>query len=186
MTETLANWFGVRCVFELDPETRADSDPRLFEERVTIWRASGVDMAIELAEAEAVDYATILDAKYLGFAQAFKIEGPPMQGCEVFSLIRQSELAPGEYLSAFFDTGRGTRGQLSRNRMRHRGNSGCFGPAAQLRRAGLRPGLVEQTSRRVRRRCPCRRSPWSAAPSPACGVAARKRCRAASARRRCW
>ena len=110
MTETLANWFGVRCVFELDPETRADTDPRAFEERVTIWHASGFEMAIELAEAEALEYATILDAKYLGLAQAYKIEGPPMQSCEVFSLIRQSELAPREYLSAFFDTGRENQG----------------------------------------------------------------------------
>ena len=110
MTETLANWFGVRCVFELDPETQADTDPRVFEERVTIWQSSGFEMAIELAEAEAVDYATILDAKYLGFAQAYKIEGPPMQGSEVFSLVRQSELAPGDYLSAFFDTGRENQG----------------------------------------------------------------------------
>jgi hypothetical protein len=110
MTETLANWFGVRCVFELDPETRAGTDPRAFEERITIWRASGFQMAIELAEAEAVDYATILHAKYLGFAQAYKIEGPPTQSTEVFSLIRQSELAPRAYLSAFFDTGRENEG----------------------------------------------------------------------------
>jgi hypothetical protein len=106
MTETPPNWFGVRCVFELDPETQSDTDPRSFEERITIWQASGFDTAIELAEADAVDYATTLDAKYLGFAQAYKIEGPPMQGCEVYSLIRQTELAPEEYLSAFFDTGR--------------------------------------------------------------------------------
>src|SRR5665213_1590883 len=106
MTESLATWFGVRCVFELDPAVRADTEPRVFEERVTIWRASDFDSAIELAEAEALDYATILDAKYLGLAQAYKIEGPPMQGTEVFSLIRHSELAPGDYLSAFFDTGR--------------------------------------------------------------------------------
>ncbi len=110
MTETAANWFGVRCVFELDPETRSDTDPRSFEERVTIWQASGFDSAIELAEADAVDYAVILDAKYLGLAQACKIEGPPGQSTEVFSLIRQSELAPGEYLSAFFDTGRENQG----------------------------------------------------------------------------
>jgi|SRR5450631_665615 len=110
MTETLANWFGVRCVFELDPETRADTDPRAFEERVTIWQARGFETAIELAEADAVDYATTLGAKYLGLAQAYKIEGPPMQGSEVFSLIRQSELAPGGYLSAFFDTGRENQG----------------------------------------------------------------------------
>lgn len=112
MTDPVANWFGVRCVFELNPETRADADPRSFEERVTIWQASGSDVAIELAEAEAVDYATILDARYLGLAQAYKIAGPPIQGWEAFSLIRQSELAPEEYLSEFFDTGRENDGPL--------------------------------------------------------------------------
>ena len=66
MTESLANWFGVRCVFELDPAVGADTEPRVFEERVTIWQASDFDSAIELAETEAVDYATILDAKYVG------------------------------------------------------------------------------------------------------------------------
>ncbi len=110
MSETPANWFGVRCIFELDPEARSDTDPRSFEERVTIWQAGGFDAAIELAEADAVDYATTLDAKYLGFAQAYKIEGLPMQGSEVFSLVRQSELAPDEYLSAFFDTRRENQG----------------------------------------------------------------------------
>ena len=110
MTEPLTNWFGVRCVFELDPETRSDTDPTSFEERVTIWQASGFDRAIELAEAEAADYATTVDAKYLGLAQAYKIDGLLMQGSEAFSLIRQSELAPKEYLRAFFDTGRENQG----------------------------------------------------------------------------
>jgi hypothetical protein len=114
MTETAAIWFGVRCVFELDRQARADTDPRSFEERVTIWQASGFDVAIELAEAQAVGYANILDAKYLGLAHAYRIEGTPMQGSEVFSLIRQSELAPGEYLTAFFDTGRENNGPAVR------------------------------------------------------------------------
>jgi hypothetical protein len=105
MTESLANWFGVRCVFELDPAVGADTEPRVFEERVTIWQASDLDSAIELAEAESVDYATILDAKYIGLAQAYKIDGTPAQGTEVFSLIRRSDLAPREYLNAFFETG---------------------------------------------------------------------------------
>lgn len=113
MTESLANWFGVRCVFELDPVVGADTEPRVFEERVTIWQASDFDSAIELAETEAVDYATILDAKYVGLAQAYKIEGTPAQGTEVFSLVRRSELTPREYLNAFFDTGRELQGPTS-------------------------------------------------------------------------
>ena len=110
MTESPASWFGVRCVFELDPEIGAGTDPRVFEERVTVWQAGDFDSAIELAEAEAVDYATTVDAKYLGLAQAYRIEGVPTDGAEVFSLIRQSELARGAYLSTFFDTGRELRG----------------------------------------------------------------------------
>jgi hypothetical protein len=110
MAESLANWFGVRCVFELDPAVGADSEPRVFEERVTIWQAGDFDSAIELAETEALDYATILDAKYAGLAQAYRIEGTPAQGTEVFSLIRRSELPPREYLTAFFDTGREMQG----------------------------------------------------------------------------
>jgi hypothetical protein len=106
MPETLANWYGVRCVFELEPGTGADSDRRVFEERVTIWQVSGFETAIELAEVEAVDYATVVDAKYLGLAQAYKIDGAPTEGTEVFSLVRRSSLAPAEYLSAYFDTGR--------------------------------------------------------------------------------
>ncbi len=109
MTEMPANWFGVRCVFEFDPRARADTEPRSFEERVTIWRASGFDRAIELAEADAVEYATTLAAKYFG-PQAYKIEGPPTHGSQVFSLIRQRELGPGAYLSSFFDTGRENNG----------------------------------------------------------------------------
>jgi hypothetical protein len=28
------------------------------------------------------------------------------EGCEIFSLVRQSDLEPGPYLDTFFDTGR--------------------------------------------------------------------------------
>jgi hypothetical protein len=38
MTESIAGWFDVRCVFELDPEIGADIDPRVFEERVSVGR----------------------------------------------------------------------------------------------------------------------------------------------------
>jgi hypothetical protein len=31
--------------------------------------------------------------------------GEPVDGAEVFSLMRDSQLAPAEYLDAFFDTG---------------------------------------------------------------------------------
>jgi hypothetical protein len=90
-------WFSVRCVFRL-------SDG-LYEERVTIWEADDFDHAIQLAEEEATIYAANATATFLGFAQAFKIAEPPQSGVEVFSLLRDSELEPDEYLSRFFDTG---------------------------------------------------------------------------------
>jgi hypothetical protein len=77
MTESIASWFGVRSVFELDPEIGADTDPRVFEERVTVRQAGSFDAAIELAGAEVADYAATVDAKYLGLVQAYRIEVVP-------------------------------------------------------------------------------------------------------------
>jgi hypothetical protein len=77
-----------------------------YEERVTLWRADTFDDAIELAEAEATDYAAALGAEYCGFAQSFSLpETTPGHGSEVFSLMRVSGLDPDEYLTQFFDTG---------------------------------------------------------------------------------
>jgi len=90
-------WFSVRCVFR-----REDT----FEERITLWRATDFEEAITLAEADARDYAQTLEAEYLGLAQAFHLSESDLDSAvEVFSLIRQSDLDPEEYLSAFFDTG---------------------------------------------------------------------------------
>jgi hypothetical protein len=76
---------------------------------VTLWRASSLDEAIAHAEQEADEYAEELDARYVGLAQAFHlpVEDRPLDdGDEVFSLIRESELAPDDYISRFFDTGK--------------------------------------------------------------------------------
>jgi hypothetical protein len=104
-------WFGVRCVFrQVDNKpwgpTNLSSGVACYEERVTVWLAHSLDDAIERAEAEAAQYAEILEAEYLGFAQAYSIgEEDIEQGTEVFSLMRDSRLQPAEYLDTFFDTG---------------------------------------------------------------------------------
>lgn len=92
-------WFGVRCVFRW-------SSPPTYEERITLWRAESLDDAIAKAEEEAVVYARRLESEYLDIAQAYWI-GPdePGHGAEVFSLMRDSELEPDEYLDTFYDTG---------------------------------------------------------------------------------
>jgi hypothetical protein len=92
-------WFAVRCLFH-------DNSRRVYEERVTLWRAADFDQAIGLAEDEAREYAgDIEETKYIGLAQAYHLSDEPMHGAEVFSLMRQSPLAPSDYINRFFDTG---------------------------------------------------------------------------------
>src|ERR1700690_3693169 len=91
------DWSAVRCVFEFDEGT--------FEERITLWRALGLDDAIAHAEREAAKYSELAEAKYLGLAQAFQISDELGEGAEVFSLLRDSSLAPKDYVDRFFDTG---------------------------------------------------------------------------------
>ncbi len=96
-----SGWFGVRCVFH----TTMDGKDRVYEERVTLWRAADGDEAISLAETEALEYADALDAEYLGLAQAYTLTDDIGVGAEVFSLMRTSGLRPSDYLTAYFDTG---------------------------------------------------------------------------------
>jgi hypothetical protein len=93
----VAEWFGVRCVFQ-HPEST-------YEERITLWQADTFDEAVAAAEADAESYAEETGAEFLRFAQAFVMAEEPGQGVEVFSLERESDLEPDEYLDAFFDTG---------------------------------------------------------------------------------
>ena len=99
-----SGWYAVRCVFR-DPAISS------YEERITLWRAEGHDEAIAKAEEEARDYAGMLDMSYLGLAQSYELaDVPGEEGAEVFSLFRDSELPPKQYLDAFFDTGRERQG----------------------------------------------------------------------------
>jgi len=77
-----------------------------YEERITLWRASSAEEAIARAEAEALEYATALEGcTFLGLAQSYQLAHDVGDSAEVFSLMRDSELKPQEYLDAFFDVG---------------------------------------------------------------------------------
>lgn len=77
-------------------------------------RAANEDEALARAESEAKFYSSE-GIVYLRYAMAFHIFNPPASravkirphwdGHEVFSLMRESSLSPGEYLDAFFDSG---------------------------------------------------------------------------------
>jgi hypothetical protein len=109
MTEPGADqqWYAVRCIFRLPAD-----DGFAYEERITLWRATSHEEAVERAETEASTYMDGLEFKYLKLAQSFHLFEPPDDGKEVFSLIRESELPPDEYLNAFFDTGNESQGHI--------------------------------------------------------------------------
>jgi hypothetical protein len=92
------DWFAVRHVIENDGS---------FEERITLWEAPSEDEAIARAEKEAGEYVSLSGAgmSALGLFQSYRLPDPPGDGREVFSLIRRSGLASGDYIDSFFDTG---------------------------------------------------------------------------------
>jgi hypothetical protein len=97
--------FSVRCVFRW--ESRPGQVRKyLYEERITLWTASDSDEAIASAEEEARSYASDSNDEYLGFCQSYAlVEEAGPNGIEVFSLLRESDLEPSQYLDAFFATG---------------------------------------------------------------------------------
>jgi hypothetical protein len=104
--EQPVSWFAVRCVFALGWPPEAVG--KTYEERITLWRAASAEEAMARAEAEASEYAaTITDApsKVLGLVQSYALYDEPGDGAEVFSLLRESDISPKEYIDAFFDTG---------------------------------------------------------------------------------
>jgi hypothetical protein len=100
-------WFAVRCVFTVPGEHGST-----YEERVTVWGAATMTDAVALAEAEAGDYAAAVGGQYTGLAQCYALTDEPGHGTEVFSLMRDSDLAVEAYLDRFFDTGDERQGQI--------------------------------------------------------------------------
>ncbi|MFD8526833.1 hypothetical protein ACFV0L_05430 [Streptosporangium canum] len=100
-------WYAVRCVFRWGPPHDT------YEERVTLWRAGSFDEAIAMAERETGEYVADSPFEHLGLAQAYRLVDDVIEsGTEIFSLLRDSDLEPEEYLSAFFDTGRERQEQI--------------------------------------------------------------------------
>src|SRR3984885_11929356 len=101
MADDECGGFGVRGVFAW-----SGWEGKPFEERITLWRARSLDHAIELAEQEAGGYAAENGFEYLHLSQAYAItEGSEIgSGTEVFSLLRDSDMAPDDYLNSFFST----------------------------------------------------------------------------------
>jgi|SRR3990167_584682 len=96
--------FSVRCLFRWEPRPDQKAT-HLYEERITLWQAISINQAIEFAEQEAEEYASD-GMEFLGYSQGYALfESVPVNAIEVFSLLRESDLEPKQYIDAFFDTG---------------------------------------------------------------------------------
>lgn len=96
--------YSTRCLFEWAPRD-GQKKAHLYEERITLWQAECADDAIEMAEREAEAYASE-HSTYLGVCQSYGLVEPLAgSGVEVFSLLRESDLEPSEYIDKFFETG---------------------------------------------------------------------------------
>ena len=95
-------WFAVRSLFQSD-----QGPDSAYEERLTLWRAADLDVALARAAAEAAEYAEFAGLTHLReFAQSSALaDAPPRDGAEVFSLTRSSTLPPEPYVERFFSTG---------------------------------------------------------------------------------
>ncbi|HET8893356.1 MAG TPA: hypothetical protein VFM96_04605 [Gaiellaceae bacterium] len=90
-------WFAVRHIVR---------NGRMFEERITLWRASDFQAAIAAARQEAESYCGLDQSwELLDLFQAYALDGEsPDSGSEVFSLIRESDLDADTYVERFFAT----------------------------------------------------------------------------------
>lgn len=101
---TAEPWYGVRLVYR-------HSKPigQTYEERILIIRAKSAEDAIEEAEAISAREYEDETTERLAYAMTFNIfdcDGPCLgPGTEVFSLMRDSDLTPGDYLDHFHSTG---------------------------------------------------------------------------------
>ena len=99
------NSYGVRSVFDC-PKEEFNTLAYLYEERVTVWKADDIDAALDRAIDEAKSYADANGFTYSGLAQAFwMFSRIDVNGVEVFSLLRESDLEIEQYLDSFFSNG---------------------------------------------------------------------------------
>jgi hypothetical protein len=110
VTERDLGWIAVRTVIG----TPWEEGQRCYEERITLWRSHSYEDAFRRAAADAASYVAQWDppAEVLSLQQGFQLFDAPGDGTEVFSLIRDSDMQPEDYLDRHFDTGKERQGTL--------------------------------------------------------------------------
>jgi hypothetical protein len=112
-------WFAVKCLFS--HPARADASERfLYEERITLWRASSFQEAFALAEAEAAEYARSSTCTFVRATDSFHLfEDSVSHGSEVWSVMRGSGMEPELYAETFCATPRDRAGVLDEDSQTH-------------------------------------------------------------------
>lgn len=101
MTLGDSRWYAVRSIWRHDAPSTSSSR-HTYEERILLFLAMDENDAIAKSEREAKQY----DGQCIGYHMAYEIDdGPLGSGHELFSLMRDSDLSPEEYLDRFHDTG---------------------------------------------------------------------------------
>ena len=97
-------WFSVRSLYRYS--ARDAEQKHCYEERVVLFFEHTFEAAIQKAELEGQAHATEMDKELLDLFSAFEIADDSIGiACEVFSLIRNSDLTPNDYIDRMFDTG---------------------------------------------------------------------------------
>lgn len=105
-------WYAARCVFRWKSVTPEASGHQIYEERIVLIRAENFEDARHRAEGEARQYAADTDAEFFDFVEVFHLfDRKIIDGTEIFSLIRESQLPPADYVERFFKTGKEYRGE---------------------------------------------------------------------------
>ncbi len=95
-------WFSARCIFR---HRGSDTRPSSYEDRIILLRADDFDHAILRAEEEARAYADE-GVEYLECLDIYHLfESSIGDRTEIFSLLRDSELSPQDYITRYFHTG---------------------------------------------------------------------------------
>lgn len=93
------SWYGVRCVFR-------HRELGVYEERLTLWRASSLDEAVSRGELEAHEYCADLDGvEYTDFAEAYRMFGEPGRVPRSSPSCGRAGCPCGDYVGRFFATG---------------------------------------------------------------------------------
>ena len=98
-------WFAAKTIYRWPSISGVTArNETMYEERITLIRATDLDDALAQGEALAKQYARQLDgAEYLGFIDVFEISDAIGAGAEVYSRTRSSPLPPHAFLDRYYD-----------------------------------------------------------------------------------